>query len=191
MHDPRTAEDRANEGAARIRVRNPARLAGLVLLCAGAWLAGANAACAGVNAGDAFPSLAAANLTAATIPETAGKIVLVDFWASWCAPCKASFPAYSRLYSEFAARGLVIVAVSVDESPANYESFVKRLAPAFPVALDKGQKLVRAVQVPTMPTSYLLDATGRVRYVHQGFHGAATEKALREEIESLLSAKAP
>lgn len=174
-----------------MRGRHPARLTGLVLLCAGAWLMGASAACAGVSAGDAFPSLAAADLTEGTIPETAGKIVLVDFWASWCAPCKSSFPAYSRLYSEFAPRGLVIVAVSVDESPANYESFVKRLAPPFPVALDKGHRLVRAVQVPTMPTSYLLDGKGRVLYVHPGFHGAATEKALREEIESLLSAKAP
>ena len=85
----------------------------------------------------------------------------------------------------------MIVAVSVDESPAGYESFVKRLGPPFPVVLDRGQRLVRAVQVPTMPTSYLIDRTGRVRYVHQGFHGAATERALRKEIEALLSAKAP
>ena len=83
------------------------------------------------------------------------------------------------------------MAVSVDESPASYEAFVKRMVPPFPVALDKSQKLVRAVQVPTMPTSYLVDRTGHVRYVHQGFHGAATEQALRKEIEALLSAKEP
>ncbi len=165
--------------------------AGLVLMLAAIWLACSIRAWAGVGVGDVFPLPATAALAWGTPPETAGKIVLVDFWASWCAPCKASFPAYGRLYSAYAARGLVIVAVSVDESPANYESFIKTLNPPFPVARDKGQSLVRVVQVPTMPTSYLIDRTGRVRYVHQGFHGAATEQALRKEIEFLLSEKEP
>jgi len=144
---------------------------------------------AGVVVGDVFPALNPAELVAATLPETSGRILLVDFWASWCAPCKASFPAYGRLYSQFAPRGLVIVAVSVDDNRADFDSFVRRFRPPFPVALDRGQKLVRAVQVPTMPTSYLIDREGRVRFVHQGFHGAATEQALQKEIEALLAAK--
>jgi peroxiredoxin len=190
MRDPRTSENQAR-GDERVPIRRPVGTAGLVLILAGFWLACPLSAVAGVSVGDVFPPLATADLAWGTPPETAGKIVLVDFWASWCAPCKASFPAYGRLFSQYAARGLVIVAVSVDESPENYESFVRKLNPPFPVALDKGQSLVRAVQVPTMPSSYLIDRTGRVRYVHQGFHGAATEQALRKEIESLLSAKEP
>jgi len=146
---------------------------------------------AGVSVGGFFPSLTSSELADGTLPTTAGKVVLVDFWASWCAPCKASFPAYARLYSEFAQRGLVIVAVSVDESPAAYESFVQRFRPPFSVVLDKNQLLVRAVQVPTLPTSYLIDREGRVRYSHPGFHGAATEQALRREIETLLSKQLP
>jgi thiol-disulfide isomerase/thioredoxin len=146
---------------------------------------------AAVGVGDLFPPLASAGLAGKAPPDTAGKVVLVDFWASWCAPCKASFPAYSRLNAEFAPRGLVIVAVSVDENPSAYEAFVRRFAPPFFVALDKGQNLVRAVQVPTMPTSYLIDRAGRVRYAHPGFRGAATEQALRKEIEALLSEKTP
>lgn len=190
MRDPRASEDQAR-GGEHVLIRRPMGTAGLVLMLAGFWFACAIRACAGVSVGDVFPPLATADLAGGTPPATAGKIVLVDFWASWCAPCKASFPAYGRLFSEYAARGLVIVAVSVDESPANYEAFVRKLNPPFPVALDKGQSLVRAVQVPTMPTSYLIDRAGRVRYMHQGFHGAATEQALRKEIESLLSAKEP
>jgi len=143
---------------------------------------------ADVNAGDAFPALASAGL-AGDVPATAGKVLLVDFWASWCAPCKASFPAYARLHAAYAARGLVIVAVSVDEDPAAYAAFVKKLAPPFAAVRDATQQLVRIVNVPTMPTSYLVGPDGKVRQVHAGFHGDETEKALRAEIEALLAAK--
>ncbi len=100
-------------------------------------------------------------------------MVLVDFWASWCAPCKASFPVYSRLNAAYAARGLVIVAVSVDDSAAAYSAFVARLKPTFATVHDAKHKLVAQVQVPTMPTSYLVDRSGKVRFVHPGFHGDA------------------
>jgi thiol-disulfide isomerase/thioredoxin len=164
---------------------------GLFSLAAGLSLASPALAGAAVGIGDVFPPLVSAGLAGGTLPDTAGKVVLVDFWASWCAPCKASFPAYGRLNAEFAPRGLVIVAVSVDEDASAYESFVRKFSPPFLVALDKGQNLVRAVQVPTMPTSYLIDRKGRVRYAHPGFRGAATEQALRREIEALLSDKTP
>jgi thiol-disulfide isomerase/thioredoxin len=136
--------------------------------------------------GDSFPPLAAAGLSGGELPETAGRVVLVDFWASWCAPCKASFPTYSRLQSEYAARGLVVVAVGVDDSLSAYGAFVARMNPAFTTVCDSRHKLVGLVQVPTMPTSYLLDRTGRVRFEHSGFHGDQTEQELRREIETLL-----
>jgi thiol-disulfide isomerase/thioredoxin len=147
----------------------------------------AAAACGKAGVGEKFPPLDGAGLAGAALPQTSGKVVLVDFWASWCAPCKASFPTYARLNSEFAPKGLVIVAVSVDEDAASYDSFVRRFAPSFFVARDAGQRLVREAQVPTMPTSYLQDREGRVRYVHAGFHGAETEQALRREIQFLLA----
>ena len=140
-----------------------------------------------VHAGDKFPSLAAAGLTGGTLPATEGHVTLVDFWASWCAPCKASFPAFARLHADYSARGLAIVAVSVDEKASAYAAFVKKMQPPFAALHDAGQKLVSVVQVPAMPTSYLLDRSGRVRFVHQGFHGSETEAELRKEIESLLA----
>ena len=141
-----------------------------------------------VKTGEAFPALASAGLVG-QVPATAGKILLVDFWASWCAPCKASFPVYARLQADYAVRGLVIVAVSVDEDPAAYAAFVKKFAPPFVTVRDATQQLVSAVNVPTMPTSYLVGPDGRVRHVHSGFHGEETEQALRTEIEALLAQK--
>jgi thiol-disulfide isomerase/thioredoxin len=140
-----------------------------------------------VRVGDKFPALADAGLTGGALPATAGHVTVVDFWASWCAPCKASFPAYARLHADYGSRGLVIVAVSVDEKPSAYAAFVKKMHPPFAALHDAGQKLVSVVQVPAMPTSYLLDRSGHVRFVHQGFHGGDTEAELRKEIEALLA----
>jgi thiol-disulfide isomerase/thioredoxin len=167
------------------RLKMTARILGAAALFA----AFAAASRAQVAPGDAFPSLDAASLGGGPVPDTAGKVVLVDFWASWCAPCKASFPVYARIQADYAARGLVIVAVSVDDAAPAYASFVARLKPPFATVLDAQHKLVAAVQVPTMPTSYLLDRSGKVRFMHAGFHGDQTDKELRRELDSLLAEK--
>jgi thiol-disulfide isomerase/thioredoxin len=159
----------------------------LAIAAAMACLAGA--APAPVVPGSLFPSLSGAELGGGPLPETAGQVVLVDFWASWCAPCKASFPAYSRLQGTFAGRGLVIIGISVDDNPSAYSAFVAKLKPAFATAHDSKHRLVADVQVPTMPTCYLIDRSGMVRFIHAGFHGDQTENRLRREIEALLEEK--
>jgi thiol-disulfide isomerase/thioredoxin len=153
-------------------------------------LAGAALLRAEVKVGDTFPSLTGSGLVSlgtGELPATAGKVVLVDFWASWCAPCKASFAMLGTLQKDFATRGLVIAAVGVDEKPAAATAFIKKLAPPFPTLHDREQKLVQQVVVPAMPTSYLLGRDGRVRFLHRGFHGDATERELRKQIETLLA----
>jgi thiol-disulfide isomerase/thioredoxin len=114
---------------------------------------------------------------------------MVDFWATWCAPCKASFPAYSAMQKELADRGLTIVAVSVDKQREPYAEFVKKFAPDFATVRDGGQKLVSAMKVPGMPTCYLIDRKGVLRVIHSGFHGDASLRELREEITRLLEEK--
>jgi thiol-disulfide isomerase/thioredoxin len=147
---------------------------------------------ADVKVGDSFPALASSglvNLAGETVPDTNGKVTLVDFWASWCAPCKASFPAMAKLHQDYTARGLQIVAISIDEKPAAAVAFWKKMAPPFVALHDREQKLVQQVVVPTMPTSYLLDRSGHVRFIHDGFHGDSDVEQLRHQIETLLSEK--
>ena len=147
---------------------------------------------ADVKVGDPFPSFTSAgvvNLAAGDLPATAGQIVLVDFWASWCYSCKDSFPAMAKLHADYAARGLVIVAVGVDEKPALAVAFWKKMAPPFAALHDRTQALVKQVAVPTMPSSYLLGRDGKVRFMHEGFHGDVTDKEIRREIETLLAEK--
>lgn len=162
-----------------------------------AWMLGAllavfSLARAEVKTGDLFPSLAAAgvvDLAGGELPVFKGKVVLVDFWASWCAPCTASFPALARLHHEFSDRGLLIAAVSVDVKPAAARTFWKKMEPPFVTLHDREQALVKKVVVPAMPTSYLIGRDGRVRFMHRGYHGASTDRELRKQIEELLAEK--
>lgn len=148
-------------------------------------------ASAETKAGDAFPSLDPSALEGGQIPLTAGRVVLIDFWASWCAPCRESFPSYAQLQSDYAARGLTIVAISVDQSASAFAAFVKKLHPPFATLRDKDHHLVQQVDVPLMPTCYLVGRDGRVHSIHAGFHGATTERDLRHEIDSLLAESSP
>lgn len=143
-----------------------------------------------VQVGDQFPVLTALEFGGGALPATTGKVVVVDFWASWCAPCKASFPVYARLHADYAARDVVVIAVSVDEKEAPFAAFVKKYAPPFVTVRDKAQQLVAQVKVPAMPTAYVLDRQGRVRFVHRGFHGAESDRELRRQLDTLLAEKA-
>ncbi len=162
----------------------------LRLLLAVVVLAGASLLRAEIKVGDRFPAFDAGSLVSLSggaLPATAGKVVLVDFWASWCAPCKASFPALAKLHQELSARGVVVIGVSIDEKPAAAAAFIKRQSPPFVTVHDRDQKLVKQVVVPTMPTSYLVGRDGKVRFVHEGYHGDATDRLLRQHLDALLA----
>jgi thiol-disulfide isomerase/thioredoxin len=135
--------------------------------------------------GDVFPKLAAAGLEG-DLPATEGKVLLVDFWASWCAPCKESFPSLAKIHAEYASRGLLVIGVSVDDKATDYRSFLTRHKPPFLTLRDQGKKLVSAVAVPAMPTSFLVSREGRVLAVFKGYHGDKTDKTLVEAIEKAL-----
>jgi peroxiredoxin len=112
------------------------------------------------------------------------KVVIVDFWATWCEPCRASFPAYQRLVDELGGK-LSVVGVSVDEEPSGIEAFAAATGVKFPLAWDEGQGAAKSYQPPTMPTSFVVDGHRVVRFVHAGF-SEGDEAGLRSEVSSLF-----
>jgi peroxiredoxin len=114
----------------------------------------------------------------------AGKVVIVDFWATWCAPCRQSFPVYQELVEKFGGR-LAVIGVSVDESDEGIEKFRAETGVRFPLVWDQGQAVAGAYQPGTMPTSFILDRAGLVQSIHEGFH-QGDEATLEQEIRSLL-----
>ncbi|MBD5778317.1 TlpA family protein disulfide reductase [Pelagicoccus sp. NFK12] len=146
----------------------------------------AAAACfAAWEKGQQLPDLADFDLQG-EIPELEGKVSYVDFWASWCAPCKASFPEMERLYQENKDAGFQVIAVSVDSSEKAMQRFLDRAGPSFSVVWDHKQSLVADAEVEVMPTSFLVDAKGVIRSVHYGWRGEETAKKLESEIADLL-----
>lgn len=120
-------------------------------------------------------------------PESlAGRVVLLDFWATWCEPCTDALPYYQTLHALYGEAGLVIVAVSVDEDPTDVEAFRASHDLAFHVVWDGEHDLVSHWSPTTMPTSYLVDRDGVLRAVHAGF-SEESPTALDAEIQQLLA----
>lgn len=114
-----------------------------------------------------------------------GKVTIVDFWATWCEPCKKSFPKYQELYVKYKASGLEILALSVDEEKTGIADFAKTYGVEFPVGWDEGHKVADCYKPPNMPSAYIIDKEGVVRFVHTGYHDGE-EKEIEKEIKSLL-----
>lgn len=152
-----------------------------VLLCAGSVQSGV----APLRPGDAMPSLNEFDLEG-KLPVVAGKVVLIDFWASWCGPCKSSFAVMENLRNKFSVKGLEIIAVNVDVEASGMNRFLKKYKASFTVVRDLNRRLVGHVGVEMMPTSYLVDRAGKIRFVHRGFFGKKTAEKYEEEICKLL-----
>jgi len=113
-----------------------------------------------------------------------GKVVIVDFWATWCAPCRESFPAYQRLVDQNKGE-LVVLGVSVDEDPSGIVKFKHETRVSFPLLWDEGQVVSNNYRPGTMPTSFVLDRNGVVKFIHEGFR-SGDEVAIEREVSSLL-----
>lgn len=115
-----------------------------------------------------------------------GRVVYLDFWASWCAPCRQSFPWMNELQKHYADRGLTIIAVNVDHERADADRFLHKLPPDFQVRFDPKGTWARQFAVSGMPTSVLLDRSGKPRYTHIGFRPADAAR-YEEQIQQLLA----
>lgn len=103
------------------------------------------------------------------VAELAGKVVLVDIWATWCEPCLRSLPVYQKLSAELGPQGFALVGISVDEDKAELAAFVERSKLTFTIGWDPKGAWPAAIGLATMPTALLIDRAGKVRFVHPGF----------------------
>ena len=119
-----------------------------------------------------------------TLDSLRGKVVLVDFWASWCAPCERSFPWMNALRDSLAPQGFEIVAINLDKDRAAADKFLARHTVGFTVAFDADGKTAEAYKVAALPTSFVIDRKGQVVLSHRGFDPKKTaelETAIRKE----------
>jgi cytochrome c biogenesis protein CcmG/thiol:disulfide interchange protein DsbE len=115
-----------------------------------------------------------------------GKVVYLDFWASWCTPCRRSFPWLDGLVSEYAKRDLVVIGVNVDQDHALAEQFLNATPANFPIVYDPHGDIASAFKVVGMPSAVLIDRSGQVRFQHVGFSEKRKEE-YESHIQSLLA----
>lgn len=146
-------------------------------------------AAAKVNAGDRAVDFTLKSMDGKTVKLSSlkGKVVLVDFWASWCVPCKKELPALDKLQGELQAakKDIVIITINIDQEKANAEKFLKGAGVKHLVTLlDPEGSVAGQYDLPTMPTSYVIDKKGIVKAVHAGYE-PGDEKKLAKELEAL------
>lgn len=136
-----------------------------------------------------FLGLVASGAQAAPPPELGeikGKVVWLDFWASWCVPCRRSFPWLNQMQAKYAAQGLEIVGVNLDNDKGDANKFLKEVPARFTLKFDPGGKLATRFDVQAMPSSFLLDASGKVLASHAGFK-LTDEAQLEAQIKTALA----
>ncbi|MGD9603249.1 MAG: TlpA disulfide reductase family protein [Gammaproteobacteria bacterium] len=145
-------------------------------------------ACALACAADVgVPAPACAPLAAARAAHGLdGKVIVVDFWASWCPPCRKLMPFLDDLYGSHRDDGLAVIAINVDEVQADAERFLARRPVSYPVAFDAAGECPRAFALAGMPSTYVLDRAGVVRLAHAGYR-RDDEAALAATVTRLLA----
>jgi thiol-disulfide isomerase/thioredoxin len=115
-----------------------------------------------------------------------GRVIYLDFWASWCTPCRQSFPWMQALQTEYASRGLTVIAVNLDQDRAAADTFLQRFHPGFQIHFDPQGRWAEQFGVKGMPTSVVIDRHGVPRFTHSGFVPDDRQTYIRH-VEQLLA----
>jgi peroxiredoxin len=160
----------------------PLRVLSLTLLCS------ALAQAAALN--DSAPkfSLKNSHQEQRSLSEYKGKVVFINFWASWCAPCQQELPELNKLAAEFKGKKVQVLAINVDEDRAAAKKLLAKLglsSSRMEILYDPKSKVVSAYNIDNMPTSFILDSKGIIRFLHAGYH-PQDPASWRQEIDRLL-----
>jgi peroxiredoxin len=102
------------------------------------------------------------------LKDFAGNIVLLNFWATWCAPCRLEMPLLEQYKHEFAEENFVILAINLQESVAEVEAYVEEIGLSFPILLDEDGQVSEQYRIIGYPSTFIIDSTGRIRTIHIG-----------------------
>lgn len=130
-----------------------------------------------------LPNLLSSKQT--SLADFKGKVVYLDFWASWCKPCVESFPALETLYQKYHNKGFEIIAINLDEKKQHALDFLKKHPVSYQVLHDQNDNVAATYKVSAMPSAYFIDKKGKVRLIHKGFKNYDVPK-IEQAIELLL-----
>jgi peroxiredoxin len=170
-------EARMKAGALRIFVL----MLGLSLPLAAA-LPASNVAAGATAAAFQLPAAAGDPVSLAGLK---GQVVLINFWASWCGPCRQEMPVLDQLYRKYKPAGFTLLGVNVEPKSADALGFLKTTPVSFPILFDTQSKVSNLYEVAGMPSTVIVDRKGTVRYVHQGYK-PGDESQYQDQIRSLL-----
>lgn len=117
------------------------------------------------------------------LQEQRGRVVMLNFWATWCGPCRQEMPHLNRLYEKYRGAGFTLLGLNIDEDARNAAGLASKLGLRFPVLLDSDKKVSRMYDLGTMPSTVLIDRDGRVRFIHLGYQDGyelTYDKQIRE-----------
>jgi len=166
-------------------MKSSLRISGFIFAISNACLANAT------EVGQPAPQFtlpAVQNAQAISLKQFAGKVVYVDFWASWCAPCRTSFPLLNQLHQKLKAQGFEVIAINLDEDKANADQFLKEFPVSFTVVRDAKGEWADQFVVESMPTSFIVDKKGVVQHIHHGFVSDDVN-SLESKVSQLLAVK--
>ncbi|MFQ5643003.1 MAG: TlpA family protein disulfide reductase [Thiogranum sp.] len=149
-------------------------------------LLAAGAARADISAGPAPDfTLKSADGSNLRLSEFRGEVVMINFWASWCAPCRQEMPLLDELYTQYQPLGFTILGVNVEEDSTRARQMLRNIPVNFPVLFDNKSNVSKLYNVVAMPSTVLVDRDGNIRYLHQGYK-PGYEESYQEQVRELI-----
>jgi peroxiredoxin len=110
------------------------------------------------------------------LSELSGNVVLVNFWASWCGPCRQEMPLLNAIHNKYEPLGFTVLGVNVEEQVDNARSYIDERPVDFPILLDSNNQISQLYNVLAMPTTVVIDRDGNIRFIHQGYQSGDEAK---------------
>jgi len=119
------------------------------------------------------------------LSELRGQVVMINFWASWCGPCRQEMPILEQIYRHYQPMGFTLLGINVEEDSSAANKVLKDISVSFPVLYDNKNQVSESYQVRAMPSTFLIDRDGQVRYMHKGYQ-SGYEDAYPEQVRELI-----